>query len=409
MRLNEALRKFEKTGLGTNPEETIIITDEPKYPQYLVFSGENDKEKYRTNEVHGQGISKNSQSAKVKAYGEYLERLAIENPQKEYLSKPRKFNPGKDVRPSLFRNYSSEQINIEEFENKADNEIYRWYPAKNLSTGEEVNLPAQLIYINPEFNKEFPIRLERITTGTALGFKGTGRARKEGLLESIERDSCIGAYLQAKELPLIENLPKNIEKTKEYLERYQLEPYVFDATSDLEIPTALTVTVDKSNMGQAINVGSDADLNYKDAIERSIMESIQCRRTGRILKEIECPERLPKENEINSLDNRFFYWFGNERKNDLPFWLGSTKKINYKKLNKKPIGIDEIVNSLDKRGFHVFEADISLPEMEKEGIEVKKVIIPELHPLYLDENAKYLYSKHYGEIKEKNLKPHPMT
>ena len=44
------------------------------------------------------------------------------------------------------------------------------------------------------------------------------------------------------------------------------------------------------------------------------------------------------------------------------------------------------------------------------GFEVKKIIVPELHPLYLDERSKALYSAHYGEIDEdKILKPHPLT
>jgi hypothetical protein len=60
--------------------------------------------------------------------------------------------------------------------------------------------------------------------------------------------------------------------------------------------------------------------------------------------------------------------------------------------------------------FNVFVADITLPEIKEKGFEVLKVVIPELHPLYLDENAKALYSIHYGQIKEdKTLKPHPFT
>ena len=58
----------------------------------------------------------------------------------------------------------------------------------------------------------------------------------------------------------------------------------------------------------------------------------------------------------------------------------------------------------------MFVADITLPEIKEKGFEVLKVIIPELHPLYLDERAKALYSVHYGSIKDNpDLKPHPLT
>ena len=59
---------------------------------------------------------------------------------------------------------------------------------------------------------------------------------------------------------------------------------------------------------------------------------------------------------------------------------------------------------------NIFIADITIPQIKTNGFEVVKVIIPELHPLYLDEEAKALYSVHHGEIKEdKTLKPHPFT
>jgi hypothetical protein len=54
--------------------------------------------------------------------------------------------------------------------------------------------------------------------------------------------------------------------------------------------------------------------------------------------------------------------------------------------------------------------DITLPEIKRNGFETLKIVIPELHPLYLDEGAKSLYSVHYGEIKDDpTLKPHPVT
>ena len=66
--------------------------------------------------------------------------------------------------------------------------------------------------------------------------------------------------------------------------------------------------------------------------------------------------------------------------------------------------------TLSHKGYHIFVADITLPEIRKNGFEAIKVIIPELHPMYLDERAKMLYSIHYGEIKNNiNLKPHPLT
>jgi len=60
------------------------------------------------------------------------------------------------------------------------------------------------------------------------------------------------------------------------------------------------------------------------------------------------------------------------------------------------------------RFYHLFP--IQIEYIRDSGFQITKVIIPELHPLYLDERAKALYSVHHGLIEEDaGLKPHPFT
>ena len=74
------------------------------------------------------------------------------------------------------------------------------------------------------------------------------------------------------------------------------------------------------------------------------------------------------------------------------------------------MSLSDAVGKIRDRGYHLFVADVTLPEIRAEGFEALKVVIPELHPLYLDERAKSLYSAHHGEIQEDgSLKPHPFT
>ena len=44
-----------------------------------------------------------------------------------------------------------------------------------------------------------------------------------------------------------------------------------------------------------------------------------------------------------------------------------------------------------EKNYHVYVADITIDELKCVGFEVLKVIIPELHPLYLDERATISY------------------
>jgi AICAR transformylase/IMP cyclohydrolase PurH len=90
--------------------------------------------------------------------------------------------------------------------------------------------------------------------------------------------------------------------------------------------------------------------------------------------------------------------------------LNGDSRIDFDNLPRYDANIDDTFNRLNSMGYHLYSADITLPEIADAGFEVKKVIVPELHPLYLDERAKYLYSKHAGELKEdKSLAPHPFT
>ncbi|MCH7568625.1 MAG: YcaO-like family protein, partial [Nanoarchaeota archaeon] len=341
-----------------------------------------------------------------------LDRLCLDNPPQSDLT----CLPFKEddilIDPGIFCCYSEEQIGDQEiFREEARSGKYLWFEVKDLINKKKKKIPAQTVFLRWDlFGDEFRIRREEISTGAALGELGTNRAFNSGFLEVIERDACIYAYLSKKDIPRIVDFDGEIKKLEEYLGRYNLEAFVFDASSDLEVPTAISVVIDKTGIGTAVDVGSASDFTYEGAIYKSLLESIQCRRYARLFSDRRFPEGLPEEDEIFSLDHRFVYWHSLERINDLSFWLETKNTIQYSFLKSIVRSPEQILEELRRRNFNVFEVDITLPEIKREGFEVKKVIIPELHPLYLDERAKSLYSIHYGVIKDDHtLKPHPLT
>ena len=129
-----------------------------------------------------------------------------------------------------------------------------------------------------------------------------------------------------------------------------------------------------------------------------------------MMKRLQDDKRLPNEKEIDSLENRYLYWSGINRLNDLDFWLNNANTVKYNQLEIQTTNFDQSLKLMKEKGFHVFVSDITLPEIKTGGFEALKVVIPELHPLYLTEEAKALYSQHHGTIKDdKSLKPHPLT
>jgi ribosomal protein S12 methylthiotransferase accessory factor len=196
----------------------------------------------------------------------------------------------------------------------------------------------------------------------------------------------------------------------EYLKRYQLETYILDCTGDLGIPSVIAITLDRSGLGPAVNVGTRASGTYRDAARGALLESIHCRRTMRLTKEVDGRHEIIADDEVTSLDERFYYWYPPDRIDDLAFWVEGKLTVPYSDLASIHVSMDSAIERIRNRGYHLFVADLTLPEMRVQGLETLKVVIPEFHPLYLDERAKSLYSARHGEIADDaTLKPHPFT
>ena len=411
MNLEGILNSLHRVGLSSSEEEIVVITDEPKIAGFLCFPKEEVLKHYEAKEVFGQGFDPNRTKARIKAVGEFLERLCLNNPDEEKFIIS-KYKPNRNfVEPALFCCYSEEQLSDKQiFLEESRKAEYRWWPVINLTSGKKCLIPAQLIFLSSNLADEFPIRRERISTGAALGPKGTFHALTSGLMESVERDACVYSYLTRRHINKIIDLPKGITNLVDYLKRYQLETHIFDVTTDLQIPTVLVITLDYTGIGPAVNVGSRADINCDNAIKYAILESIHCRRVSRVLRKLQFPEQLPKEYEVTSMDNRFYYWHSSERIQDLDFWLNSSGTVSYRDLKRNNTNLEKSIRTLKSKGYHIFVADMTIAPIRNGGFEALKIVIPELHPLYLDERAKALYSVHYGVIKDnKTLKPHPLT
>jgi ribosomal protein S12 methylthiotransferase accessory factor len=407
--MGKVYNSLRDVGLSSEPRVVPLFTDEPNFHNYFTVPNEVASEKYEIEDIYGQGFDKNEEVSRIKSVGEMLERLCLSNPKKDFKILRHKEREN-FILPSSFFCYSREQVSsLEEKRKELDKGEYRWIKSKRLPDGEEIYIPAQMVFLSRDFSDEYALRKEQISTGAALGKIGENRAFKTGFLESVERDAIMGFYLKKMKGKKMFDFPDKISNLINYLNRYQLETHVFDATTDLGIPSIFALTLDYTGLGEAVNVGSSSDLNYEKAIEKSITESIQCRRIGRVSKEF-LNARSIDESEINSLETRLIYWRDLSRIENVCHLIEEAPKISYKKISRKKISLENAIRNVSSKGFNILVTDITLPEIKRNGFETLKIVIPELHPLYLDEGAKSLYSVHYGEIKDDpTLKPHPVT
>lgn len=410
MNTEQVISALHSTGLSMPEERMPIITDEPKINGYFCFVSDKAKNKYNVDEVFGQGFDLDVGKAKIKSVGEMLERLCLNNPTKDSV-KLKEFSDEAMVDPASFCCYSNEQLPDRDkvllFSRK---QKYRCMPTKDLFSGKTLFMPCQMIYLSAEYDEEYPLRKEQTSSGAALGPIGTNFALRGGLLELIERDACISTYLSQRDIPKITGFDGEIKKLIDYLHRYRLETHILDATTDIGVPTVVVAVIDRTGIGDAVNFGSRTELDYSSAIKGALLESLQCRGSSRIERQINGEIKDVKEDEIIGMKSRFEYWAHLKRIEDILPWLNRNNEAQFEELRKVNISFERVVERFRKKGFSVYVTDITLPEIREAGFEAVKVVVPELLPLYLNEEAKALHSTYHGSIPNNpKLKPHPLT
>lgn len=389
----------------TNPKNKVIsavtriinYNDEPKLfhigYKFRVSSKISDTENY---EDYTGGISFNKRKAYMKALGEVIERycLAIYK-EKDFKGFSYKKINNLAVNPKDFSSFTKEQLNTKEFKDFRFDEKtkFKWLKGFSIFERKEKCLPAQLIYVPYIFSNEPVIRLP-ISTGAAAGTSLSG-ALYRGLCEIVERDSFMIYFLNRispARIDFSDCKNKEINKILNYIKRYELEILIFDITTDVKIPTVLSIITDKTEIGPAISLGLKTDLNIRKAIIGSIEESLQSRSW---IRDEMYNKKKTKDKFKDIIIERGLYWSKKERIKKLDFLLKTRKSKNYNKYKintiqdaRKKLGV--VLEELKKANVNIFFSDITVPFIKKNGFFVVKVLADKMQPLYLDEKYKYL-------------------
>ncbi len=403
MSLDCTLKKFksleEKGYLGIL-KRTFNFTDEPKFFQYSCVSPEGKFE--------GSSIDENKKIAKIKSCGEYIERYCLDHPNQVFILDS--YNNIKDsaLDPSIFINFRDCDLGFrkEEYIQKIKDSNLKWVEAINPLDNSRIKLPAQLVYVDFDFNDELMIR-PRVSTGAAAN-ETLEEALYSGIMENIERDSYMLSYLSQKQLPKI-NLEKYFQETFNYFKRYLLDLYVFDTTTDLNIPSFMCLNIDRTGLGPAVSVGLKSSLNPKEGVLGSIKESQQVRQWIRNLWIQKGYDDSHLQKEILEIEDRGFYWYGLDKIAELEYLINSSSFKDFNKI-KSPTTKKNIVSYLKEKEISTYYVDLTLPEFKEIGFFVVKAIQPELHPLFLEESFPCYFSERLNKEldgKEVNKLIHP--
>lgn len=369
----------------------ISYNDEPKLYGYIIYF----KDKYSNAESENAGaagLSLNKKKALLKALGETLERysLSANNNRKFIFSS---FNELVKLNKSAFNPKSLILFSDKKpFTSYVNRKKLHWVEGKSLISNKKVLVPAQLVYIPYLYQNSEPILRFPISTGAAAGVTLTD-ALYRGICEVVERDAFMIAYLNKIPSPLVD-LPaikdKLIYDIINVFKKYKLELIVLDLTTDLQIPAFAAITIDKTGIGPAVSVGLKAGFNIKETIVGAIEESLMVRFWTR--DEITYKTDYKRSNVIKTIGDRAYFWSRLSSMKYLDFWLNSKipKKVNIREFKHLDNNLlENVIKLLSQKNIEIIYVDITDETVKKHDFVVVKVIIPQLQPLYLEEDYPY--------------------
>ncbi len=371
--------------------------DEPQFYQYMC---ERIAPLSNVKKGFGYGCSENKSDAYKAAVAEAIEHYCILlECEENYIYGSYEQLKKRAVNPERFRVFTDRQLRRPEYK-KYRFDIhtkFNWLEASSLESGKAVLIPAQLAYAHYNFKKhrEPVIRLP-ISTGSACG-PTPHWVIYRGLSELLERDSYMISYLNNIRLPKIEITAEDssLFRFKQLITRYELELSILETTLDFEFTSILAITRDFTGAGPAVSAGLGGSLDPAKAIKTAALEAARRHIAARDRFFRRKPLPLPHENTLDGfLLRKQREWCAPHKLGEIENRLNGPKKPfrelkNFSK-NSDKAKSEFLLSQMRRKGYESFYIDFTTSDVRQIGLDVGKVLVPDLLPLYYDERIPYL-------------------
>lgn len=384
----------DNPSIVTSISKLSLYNDEPKLYQYSSYLKDSYGLVKDTNELTASGISFKKKNAIIKLLGEAMERYSLTTNNNGNLIY-KDYNELNSAGKLSLNPQNIIQLDREMLSHNILSTKLHWLEGKSLMSDNKILVPAQLIYVPYMHANTEPYLQIPISTGAAAG-TSLESAIYRGICEVIERDSFMIHYLNKIHSPLIDlkdlaKKARDLNRIMTILNRYKLELFILDITTDLGMPSFAAIILDKTGLGPAVSVGLKSGLDIKQDIIGAIEESLMTRSWIRD-KFVYLEPSYKREKIIRTIEDRAHFWFSLDSIKYLDFWLknNNVKKINIKTFKRSENELRNTIKLLKDKKIEVIYVDITDKKIKKYNFVVVKVIIPQLQPLYLDERYPYL-------------------
>jgi ribosomal protein S12 methylthiotransferase accessory factor len=265
----------------------------------------------------------------------------------------------------------------------ADNAMpIRW--VRGISLTERVGrwVPAVMAFLNIPPQSAGEQFVFQISTGCAAHVDPAA-AVLNAICEVVERDAVSLTWLQRLALPMIEGAG-----TIGAPAGAGVRTYLFDATTDIGVPTVYGIDVADGSFGTAVMCAADLDP------ERAIAKVLREAASGRVALSM-APPVGTRVDDFTTVSEGASYMAQAERRGAFDFLLGSSHKRAVAEMKSLATGTAEgdlaaAVDLLARRGMEVVVVDLTTDEAARAGLWVVRAIIPALQPLSFTHRARFL-------------------
>jgi ribosomal protein S12 methylthiotransferase accessory factor len=265
----------------------------------------------------------------------------------------------------------------------------RWVHGIDLVSGEQIYVPAVMACYgaHPEPAERF---WYQISTGSAV-HTDPRKALLGAILEVIERDSVAILWLQRLALPLLASdlLTDPVRYLLDWSDAHFIKTYLFDATTDLGVPTVYCLQVAEHDRHARHVVGCATAFSLAEAAEKALLESLMIR--GLFYTDDPLPDDLA---DFSSVTHSARYMARPEHADAFAFLVrDSVERRRTVRGSELPADLDgalrQLIRTLAAMGMQAVAVDRTPRELADVGLTAVAVIIPDLQPMSLRPLAQF--------------------
>jgi ribosomal protein S12 methylthiotransferase accessory factor len=261
----------------------------------------------------------------------------------------------------------------------------RWLRGVDLITASDVWVPAVMACYKLQGDRREERFWYRISTGYAV-HSDPVEALVRGIIEVAERDASALVWLQKLPLPeLADSHPgwssPGVEYLLDWCKRHFLEARLFDATTDIGVPTVYCLLRSEHDDRIRQVMGCSSSRTMPAAAEKTLLETIMGR--SLLCSVDEVPDSFRKFVE---LEHGARYMSDPTRAGAFDFLTRSPRRpcAEFNELPADPAAaLRHLVTVLAQKGMQAVAVDHTSSELAAVGLTATSVLIPELQPMAL--------------------------